>query len=58
VKRFVSLQFLNSRTVGRISWTGDQPVERSLPNTRHHKHRIVADRHPCLELDWNHDLSV
>jgi hypothetical protein len=31
VKRFVSLQFLNPRTVGRIPWTGDQPVARPLP---------------------------
>jgi hypothetical protein len=30
VKRFVSLQFLNRNTVGRIPWTGDQPVARPL----------------------------
>jgi hypothetical protein len=34
MKRFVSLQFLNPRTVGRTSWTGDQPVARSLPTHR------------------------
>jgi hypothetical protein len=33
VKRFVSLQFLNPKTVGRSPWMGDQPVARSLPNT-------------------------
>jgi hypothetical protein len=33
VKRFVSLQFLNPRTVDRIPWAGDQPVARPLPNT-------------------------
>jgi hypothetical protein len=31
VKRFVSLQFLNPKTVGRTPWTGDQPVTRPLP---------------------------
>jgi hypothetical protein len=33
VKRFVALQSLNLRTVGRTSWTGDQPAARPLPNT-------------------------
>jgi hypothetical protein len=28
VKRFVSLQFLNPKTVGRTPWKGDQPVAR------------------------------
>jgi hypothetical protein len=28
VKRYVSLQFLNPESVGRILWTGDQPVAR------------------------------
>jgi hypothetical protein len=28
VERFVSLQFLNPKTVGRTLWTGDQPVAR------------------------------
>jgi hypothetical protein len=31
VKRFVSLQFLNPKTVGRTAWTEDQPVARPLP---------------------------
>jgi hypothetical protein len=31
VKRFVSLQFLNPKTVGRTPWTGDQPVSRPPP---------------------------
>jgi hypothetical protein len=30
VKRFVSLQFLNSKTVGRAPWTGDQAIARPL----------------------------
>jgi hypothetical protein len=30
VKRFVSLQFLNPKTVDRTPWTGDQPVVRPL----------------------------
>jgi hypothetical protein len=34
VKRFVSLQFLNLKTVDRTSWTGDQPVARPLPTHR------------------------
>jgi hypothetical protein len=29
--RFVSLQFLNPKTVRRTLWTGDQPVLRPLP---------------------------
>jgi hypothetical protein len=31
VKRFVSLQFLNPKTVGRAPWMGDQPIARPLP---------------------------
>jgi hypothetical protein len=31
VKPFVSLQFLNPKTVGRTPWTGDQPIARPLP---------------------------
>jgi hypothetical protein len=31
VKRAVSLQFLNPKTVGRTRWTGDHPVARLLP---------------------------
>jgi hypothetical protein len=30
-KRFVSLHFLNPKTVGRTAWTGNQPVVRPLP---------------------------
>jgi hypothetical protein len=39
VKRFVLLQFLNPKTVGRIPWTGDQPVARQLPIQTQNKHR-------------------
>jgi hypothetical protein len=31
VKCFVSLQFLNPRTVSTTPWTGDQPVAMPLP---------------------------
>jgi hypothetical protein len=31
MKRFISLQFLNPKTVGKTPWTGDQPVARPLP---------------------------
>jgi hypothetical protein len=31
VKRFLSLKFLNPKTVGRTPWTRDQPVARPLP---------------------------
>jgi hypothetical protein len=31
VKRLVSLQFPNLKTVGRSPWTGDQPDARLLP---------------------------
>jgi hypothetical protein len=47
VKRFVSLQFLNPKTVGRTPWTGDQPIARPLP-TQENKHRINAD----ISMPW------
>jgi hypothetical protein len=43
-----AFQILNLYTVGRIPWTGDQPVARPLP-----AHRINAHRHRCFEWDWN-----
>jgi hypothetical protein len=49
VKCFVSLQFLNPKTADRTPWPRDQPVER--PHLQ--KHRINADRYPCLEWDSN-----
>jgi hypothetical protein len=48
VKRFVSLQFLNRKTVGRTPWTGDQPIARPLPTQTQNKRR-----HACLEWDSN-----
>jgi hypothetical protein len=30
VKSFVSLQFINPKTIGRIPWIGDQPIAVSL----------------------------
>jgi hypothetical protein len=37
VKRFVSLQLLNPRTVGKTPWTGDEPVSRPLPTQTQNK---------------------
>jgi hypothetical protein len=34
-----SLQFLNPKTVGRIPWTGDQPVARPLHTQTHNKRK-------------------
>jgi hypothetical protein len=34
VKRFVSFQFLNPRTIARAPSTGDQPVEQDNTNTQ------------------------
>jgi hypothetical protein len=42
VKRFVSLNFLNLKTVGMSPWTGDQPVARPLP-TQDNTHTINAN---------------
>jgi hypothetical protein len=56
VKRFVSLQFLNSKTVGRNPWTGDQPVARPLP-TQDNANRINANIH-ALNGIRTHDPSV
>jgi hypothetical protein len=50
VKLFVSLQFLNPKTVGMAPWTGEQPVARLLPA---HEHRINSDKHPYLEWGSN-----
>jgi hypothetical protein len=44
VKRFVLLQFLNPKTVGRTPWTGDQPIARPLPTQAQNKHK-----HSCIE---------
>jgi hypothetical protein len=42
VKRFVSLQFLNPKTVGRTPRTGDQPIARPLPTQTQNKHRYTS----------------
>jgi hypothetical protein len=39
VKRFVSFQFLNPKTVSRTLWMGVQPVARPLPIQTQNKHR-------------------
>jgi hypothetical protein len=44
VKRFVSLQLLNPKTVGRTPWTGDQPVT-TLLSTDDNTNRKNADIH-------------
>jgi hypothetical protein len=49
VRPWLFFSCLISYTVGRTSWTGDQPVARPLPaHTGQHKHRIKS-RHPCLK---------
>jgi hypothetical protein len=47
--------FLILYTVGRIPWTGDQPVARILPIHRKTKtqNKRTQYGHPCLELDSN-----
>jgi hypothetical protein len=42
VKRFVSLQFLNPRTVGRTPWTGDEPFASPLPTQTQNKRRHTS----------------
>jgi hypothetical protein len=45
MNRFVSLQFLYPKTVGRAPWTGDQPVARLLPTndkTKQNKCRQIS----------------
>jgi hypothetical protein len=42
LKRFVSPKFLNPKTVGRASWTGDQPVARTLPTQTQNKRRQTS----------------
>jgi hypothetical protein len=49
LKRLVSFQFLNPKTIGMTSWTGINPFECCYLL----KHRINADKHPCLEWDLN-----
>jgi hypothetical protein len=39
VKRFVSLQFLNPKKVGRTPWMTDQPIANPLPEQTHNKHK-------------------
>jgi hypothetical protein len=41
-KRFVSLQFLNSKTVGRTPWTRDQPVARPPPTQTQNQRRHTS----------------
>jgi hypothetical protein len=42
VQRFVSLQFLNSKTLSRTPWAGDQPVARPLPTQTQNKRRYTS----------------
>jgi hypothetical protein len=51
-KRFLALQFLNM-TIGRIPWTGDQPVARLLPKTN----RINTDIH-ALSAIRTYDANI
>jgi hypothetical protein len=51
VKRFVSLQFLNPKNVGRIPWTGISPSQgRYLHRTAQTQNK---HRHPCHHWDSN-----
>jgi hypothetical protein len=57
VKRFVSLQFLCPRTVGRTPWTGNQPVAWPIPTQTQNKRTQTSMRRvgfeptiPVLEL--------
>jgi hypothetical protein len=52
VKRFVSLQFLNPKTVDSTPRMGNQSVARPLP-TWDNTNRINVDRHPGSEWDSN-----
>jgi hypothetical protein len=63
---FVSLQFLNPRTVGRIPWTSDQPVARPLPTQTQNKRRHswldwAGEDCSCLRprghYDWHSYIS-
>jgi hypothetical protein len=42
VRRSVSLQFLNPKTVGRTPWMGDRPVARPLPIQTQNKDRQTS----------------
>jgi hypothetical protein len=42
LKHFVSLQFLNPKTIRRTPWTGDQPSARPLPMQTQNKHRKTS----------------
>jgi hypothetical protein len=60
MKQFLSLQFLNSKRVGKNPWTGDQPVPRPLP-TQENTNRINAHRtsmprvgfEPTIPVSWS-----
>jgi hypothetical protein len=58
VKRFVSLQFLSPKTVGRTPWTADQPVARLLPTQNNtDTEQTQRDRH-ALNGIRTHDPSA
>jgi hypothetical protein len=42
MNHFVSLEFLNPKTVCRIPWTEDQPVARPLSTQIQNKHRQTS----------------
>jgi hypothetical protein len=55
----VFFSFLILYTVGRIPWTGDQPVARPLPIHRTTQtQNKCTQRHPWLSGIRTHDLSV
>jgi hypothetical protein len=45
--------FLILYTLGMTPWTGISPLQGHYLRAEQHKHRINANRHPCLEWDTN-----
>jgi hypothetical protein len=50
VKRFVLLQFLNPKTVGRTPWTGDQPVAKPLPTQTQTEINALSGLEPTIPV--------
>jgi hypothetical protein len=58
VKRFVSLQFLNPKTVGRTPWTGDQSVARQLHTQDNTNTELTQTSIHALSGIQTHDFNV
>jgi hypothetical protein len=46
----INLELWTLQTTDRTSRTGDQPCRKASTYKGQQRHRINADRHPCLEL--------